>query len=66
MRRTLVIVGVVIVVIGLAWPLLSKLPFGRLPGDIVVERPGLRFFAPLTTMLVVSAVLSLILWLFRR
>jgi hypothetical protein len=66
MRRTLIVVGLLVLAVGLAWPLLSKLPFGRLPGDIVVDRPGFRFFAPLTTMLVVSAVLSLVLWLFRR
>lgn len=66
MQRILIIVGGLIVLIGLAWPWLSKLPLGRLPGDIVVDRPGFRFFLPITTMIIVSIVLSLILWLLRK
>jgi hypothetical protein len=66
MQRALIVLGGAIVIIGLAWPWLSKLPLGRLPGDIVVNRPGFRFFMPLTTMIIVSIVLSLILWLFRK
>jgi len=64
--RTLIIVGLVLVAAGLLWPWLSKLPLGRLPGDIVIEREGFRFYFPLTTMVLVSAVVSLLLWLFRR
>jgi hypothetical protein len=66
MQRILVAVGLLILLAGLAWPWLSRLPLGRLPGDIVVDRPGSRFFFPITTMIVVSIVLSFILWLFRR
>lgn len=66
MQRLLIAAGVLIVMAGLLWPWLSKLPLGRLPGDIVVDRPGFRFFAPFTTMIVVSVVISLILWLLRR
>jgi hypothetical protein len=66
MQRILILVGGLIVLIGLAWPWLSKLPLGRLPGDIVVDRPGFRFFLPVTTMIIVSIVLSLILWLLRK
>jgi hypothetical protein len=66
MQRVLVAIGVLIVLIGLAWPWLSKLPLGRLPGDIIIDRPGFKFFFPITTMIIVSIVLSLILWLFRR
>ncbi|MBB6094741.1 hypothetical protein HNQ60_003628 [Povalibacter uvarum] len=66
MRRTLIILGSIIILIGLLWPWLSKLPIGRLPGDIVVDRPGFRFFLPVTTMLIASVVLSLLLWLFRK
>ena len=53
-------------VLGLLWPWLSKLPLGRLPGDLMIERPGFRFYAPFTTMIVVGLVLSLIIWLWRR
>ncbi|HKQ83558.1 MAG TPA: DUF2905 domain-containing protein [Steroidobacteraceae bacterium] len=66
MQRALVIIGILIAIVGLAWPWVSKLPLGRLPGDIIVDKPGFKFFFPLTTMIIVSVVLSLILWLFRR
>lgn len=66
MQRALVILGLVIALIGLAWPWLSKLPLGRLPGDIMIERPGMRFFFPITTMIILSLVISLILALFRK
>lgn len=66
MQRTLIALGVIVLVIGLTWPWLSRLPLGRLPGDIVIDRPSFRFYFPLTTMILASLVLSLILWLFRR
>ena len=66
MRRVLIVLGLAIVAIGIAWPWLSKLPLGRLPGDFVVDRPGLKIFFPLTTMIILSIVVSLLLWLFRR
>jgi len=66
MQKALIGIGVAITVIGLAWPLLSKLPLGRLPGDLVIDRPGVKVFLPLTTMLLVSAAVSLVLWLLRR
>ena len=66
MQRTLIILGIVLLVIGLTWPWVSRLPLGRLPGDIIIDRPSFRFYLPVTTMIIVSVVLSLILWLFRR
>lgn len=66
MQRTLIIIGAVLVLIGLLWPWITKLGLGRLPGDIVIEREGFRFYFPITTMIVISLVLSLILWLFRK
>jgi hypothetical protein len=66
MQRTLIAAGLLIAVAGLLWPWLSKLPFGRLPGDIVVDRPGFKLFAPFTSMVLVSLALSLIVWLLRR
>ena len=66
MRRLLIGLGVVLALAGLLWPWLSKLPLGRLPGDIVIDRPGHKIFAPFTTMIVLSLVLSAIVWLFRR
>jgi hypothetical protein len=66
MQRVLVVLGVVLVVIGLLWPWLARLPFGRLPGDIHIERDGFNFYFPITTGLVISALISLLLWIFRR
>ena len=66
MQRAFIVIGLLIVAIGVLWPWLSKLPIGRLPGDIVVDRPGFKFFFPLTTMIIVSIVVSLLLWLFRK
>jgi hypothetical protein len=65
-QRTLIIVGVVLVAIGLLWPWLGKLPFGRLPGDILVRREQFSLFVPITSMVLLSLLLSLIVWLFRR
>jgi hypothetical protein len=66
MNRILVILGTVILAIGLLWPWVRRLPLFRLPGDIVIDRPGFRFFFPITTMLIVSVVVSVLAWLFRR
>ena len=66
MQKTLITLGVVIVLAGLLWPWLSKLPFGRLPGDIIVDKPGFKLFFPITSMLLVSGLISLILWLLRK
>jgi Protein of unknown function (DUF2905) len=66
MVRWLVAIGLVLVVIGLLWPLLSKLGLGRLPGDIVIERENFRFYFPIVTCLIVSVVLSFFLWLMNR
>jgi uncharacterized protein HemY len=66
MRRILIVLGLLLVAIGIAWPWVSKLPLGRLPGDIVINRPDFKFFFPITTMIVVSVLVSLILWLLRK
>ena len=66
MQRLLIGLGLTILLAGLFWPWLSKLPLGRLPGDILVDRENFRFYFPLTTMLLVSGLLSLILWLLRK
>ena len=66
MTRILVTLGVILVIVGVAWPWLVKLGLGRLPGDIVIERENFRFYFPLTTTILVSLVLSLLVWLFRK
>ncbi len=66
MSRALILIGLVIVAIGLLWPWLSRLPLGQLPGDIIIRRENVSFFFPITTMILVSVVISAILWLFQR
>jgi Protein of unknown function (DUF2905) len=66
MARWLIVLGVVLVVAGLLWPWLSRLGLGRLPGDIVIERENFRLHLPITTSILISIVLSLILWLLNR
>jgi hypothetical protein len=66
MARWLVAIGLVFVVVGLLWPWLGKLGFGRLPGDIVIERGSFRLYIPIVTGLIVSVVISFILWLLSR
>ncbi|NBB71662.1 MAG: DUF2905 family protein [Alphaproteobacteria bacterium] len=66
MVRWLVILGLALVVVGLAWPWLAKLGLGRLPGDIVIERENVKIYLPLATSLVVSVVASLVLWWLGR
>jgi hypothetical protein len=66
MRRILIGLGIALLVAGLLWPWLAKLGLGRLPGDIRIERDGFSFYFPLVTGLLISAVISLILWFLRR
>ena len=64
--RLLIVAGIALVALGLAWPWLAKLGFGRLPGDIVIRQNGFSFYVPIVTCLIVSVVGSLIFWLMRR
>ena len=66
MNRLLITLGTVLIIAGLLWPWLKKLHLFHLPGDIVIDRPGFKFFFPITTMLIVSLVLSILAWLMRR
>jgi hypothetical protein len=66
MQRLLIALGVIIIVLGLCWSWIRRLPLFRLPGDIVINRPGFTFLFPITTMLLISAVISLIVWALRK
>lgn len=66
MQRFLIALGVVLFIGGLIWPWLSLLPFGRLPGDIVIRRGGFTLYLPLATSLLISVLLTLFLWLWRK
>jgi hypothetical protein len=64
--RWLIIAGVVMIALGVLWPVLGKLGLGRLPGDIRIVRDGFSFYFPITTGLIISVVLSLVLWFLRK
>ncbi len=66
MNRLLVGLGAMLVAAGLLWPWLKRMGLFRLPGDIVIDRPGFKFFFPITTMLILSVVISVIAWAMRR
>ncbi|MEK6748761.1 MAG: DUF2905 domain-containing protein [Pseudomonadota bacterium] len=66
MGRWLVILGLTIVCVGFLWPWLQRIGLGRLPGDIVIERGGFRFYFPLMTSLLLSLIFSFLVWFFKR
>jgi hypothetical protein len=66
MNRFLLALGIACIISSLLWPWLKRIPLFHLPGDILIDRPGLKFFFPFTSMLIVSVVLSLVIWLLRR
>jgi hypothetical protein len=66
MNRLLITLGLALVVAGVAWTWVRRLPLFRLPGDIVIDRPGFKLFLPITTMLLLSAVISILAWILRR
>ncbi len=66
MQKTLIGLGIAVVLVGLFWPYLTRIPFGRLPGDIIINKPQLKIYIPVTTMILVSVVISIIVWLLRK
>jgi len=65
-QKLLIVLGIVILAAGLLWPVLARLGLGRLPGDVVIQRPGFTFAFPIVTCIILSVVLTLVMWLFRR
>jgi hypothetical protein len=66
MQRILIMAGIALIAVGLLWPWLVKIPLFRLPGDIVVNKPHLKVYVPITSMVVLSAVVSVLLWIVRK
>ena len=66
MNCALIVLGASLVILGLGWSWFRHVPLFRLPGDIVIDRPGFRFFMPITTMLILSVLISLVAWVLRR
>ncbi len=66
MQRFLIGLGLLILIVGIAWPIVSRIGLGRLPGDIVIQRGATTFYLPLVTGIVISIALSAIFWLLNR
>lgn len=66
MQRALIWAGFIVIGVGLAWPWLCRLPLGRLPGDIMIDRPGLKVYVPVTSMVVVSLLLTFLARILRK
>jgi hypothetical protein len=66
MQRILIILGIIILLAGLLWPWIIKLPIGKLPGDIIIDKPDFKIYIPITTMIIISLLLTLIFWMFRK
>jgi len=66
MQKGLIVVGVFLVLLGVAWPYLGQLGLGRLPGDIAIERDHFRFYFPIVTCAVISVIVSIVLWFMSR
>jgi heme/copper-type cytochrome/quinol oxidase subunit 2 len=65
-QRILIAIGAVVLLAGLLWPWLSKLGLGHLPGDIRIETENGFFYFPITTSVIVSIVVSIVVWFIRR
>ena len=59
-QKFLIVAGAALLLAGLFWPLISKLGLGRLPGDIIIRRENFSFYFPITTMILISIVMTLI------
>jgi hypothetical protein len=64
--RFLIVLGLIILAAGLLWPVLTRLGLGRLSGDIAIQRGNFTFYFPLVTCIIISVLLSAVLWLFNR
>ena len=65
MQKILIIIGIAAILVGVFWPVLGKIPFGRLPGDIIISRPGFKFYFPMTTSVIISIIIAVILRIFK-
>ena len=66
MQKILIVAGIVLILLGLAWPLIKKIGLGHLPGDIIIQKENFTFYFPIVTGIIISIVVSVILWLINR
>jgi len=65
--KVLILAGLVLIILGVFFTYGGKIPFlGKLPGDIRIEKDNFSFYFPVTTCILLSVLISLIFWLFRR
>ena len=65
MRKALIAIGLIVLLIGLFWPWLGRIPLGRLPGDIIISRPGFKYYFPITTSIIISVIIAVIMKIFK-
>lgn len=65
-QKILIFTGIAILIAGFLWPWISKLPFGKLPGDIVVDKPNFKMYIPITSMIIISLIISFVIWLIKK
>jgi len=67
MGRILIVIGIILIIVGLAFLFADKILFpGKLPGDIYIKKENFSFYFPVTTSIVISIILTIIFWLFRK
>ncbi|MCG8340899.1 MAG: DUF2905 domain-containing protein [Cytophagales bacterium] len=66
MPKFFIVTGIILVIIGILWPVLSKIGLGRLPGDIALEKENFKFYFPITTGIILSLLLTFILWIIQK
>jgi ribose/xylose/arabinose/galactoside ABC-type transport system permease subunit len=65
-QKIIITLGILFIIIGMLFPYISKLGLGKLPGDIYFGSKNLKFFFPITTTILLSALISIILWVWRK
>jgi hypothetical protein len=66
MQKILIILGIIILLAGIFWTYVSKIPFGRLPGDIIIEKENVKIYIPIVSLLILSGLISFFIWLFKK
>ncbi len=66
MGRIFIYGGIALILLGLLWPWLKHIPLGRLPGDLVINKEHFHLYFPLTSSILVSLLISLLLYFFRK
>jgi amino acid permease len=66
MQKNIIIIGIIIIIIGIFWPLITYLRFGNLPGDIVIKKNNFTFYFPIMTSLIISLACILISYFFKK